>query len=53
MEIQTRNPDLGDGWRSGQAQPAGLYGELPPIAALRPARSTASRQPLRKYPAVD
>lgn len=48
MAIQTRTPDLGDGWRTGSSRPAGLYGELPPLPAHGPASTASMRQPPRK-----
>jgi hypothetical protein len=52
MDIQSRNPVLGDHWRTGSSKPAGLYGELPPLPAhLPPETSVAARSVRKRTPA--
>lgn len=47
MDTRTRNPILGDGWRTGASKPAGLYGELPPMAPHPPAKTNPAPRPFR------
>lgn len=53
MDIPTRRPVLGDGWRTGSSRSAGLYGELPPLPAYLPANRALAAKPPRKPAALD
>jgi len=48
IESQTRNPAAFDGWRPAKTVPVGLYGELPPLSAHRPAKPSPVEWPLSK-----
>lgn len=47
IDIQSRKSALADSWRTGASAPVGLYGELPPLSAHRPARTNPAPQPPR------
>lgn len=53
MENPTRNPVLGDMWRTAGSKPAGLYGELPALPAQPSARSAIAPRSPSKAPALD
>jgi hypothetical protein len=53
MDNPTRNPVLGDVWRTAGSKPAGLYGELPPLPAQPTARSAIAPRPPSRVAALD